>query len=189
MGRYARHNRLCAAGIARKIVELYIADTDQAFGIGDDGEYVDRRAGVRGAEMDAVAGVGVDAADAVIDLLPYELHLLLFGMRTVRAERKHDRDIRILNPRGAEFVQQRRQYVVARNGTGHIACNDDDFLTRLDDFVQPGRADRLAQRTRNLRAAADFDVDRVGIHHHQQILVVHLELDSALAETQFKIHN
>lgn len=104
MGGNARHNGFGSAGVARKIVELYIADANQTLGVCYDGEHVDRRAGVRRTKMNTVAGIRVDTADPVIDLLAHKPDLLLFGMRTMRAEREYDRNIRIQDPGGAEFI-------------------------------------------------------------------------------------
>lgn len=41
MGGNARHNGFGSAGVARKIVELYIADANQTLGVCYDGEHVD----------------------------------------------------------------------------------------------------------------------------------------------------
>ena len=116
-GGNARHDRLCAAGIASKVVKFDIAGADSEVRLRHAARDVHERSGARRAEVDAVVRVGVLAADALKYRVARELSFFFFGVMPVRAKREYDGHVLIPAACRRELIQNSGQNLIARDGS------------------------------------------------------------------------
>ena len=75
-------------------------------------------------------------------------------------------------PAAEQFIQNGGQDLIARHGTGNVACHDGGLLARtLRQLTQTRRADRMRERVTDGVFAAAFMLHRVGLEDAHEVLV------------------
>ncbi len=186
--RNAGHDRLRTAGIAREIVVFDIAEANPAIGFGDRARDVDRRSRAGFAHVNAIAPIGIHAADFAIRALTDELLFFLLSVRAVTAQRKHERNILRTAARSIQLIQKRRKNAVRRHRTRYIAGDNRDFFTRTHDFGKSRRSDRVVQRANNLFFIHKSLRNLVCHQHAHQVFLGQFDGLNARSESKFKLH-
>ena len=126
-------------------------------------------------QMGGIAAIVVDDADAAADVLAQQAGLFVAHMGTVRARGRDDEDVTVGDAAGIEFFHH---HVDVDRGrlpqAGHIGHQQADLLAGVDDVLQTGRADGMAQGlTHGLIRFHDRQGHRIGLQHGRQVLVGH----------------
>ena len=187
-GGAAGHDGLGAAGVAREVVVLHIAEADADIRLRHRAGDVHRSTRPGDAQRHAVLRVAVHAADLLPGPLAGKLALLGLGLVPVAAQGKDQGDILRPHAPGIELVQQGGHDLGRGHGAGQVAGDDGNGLAGTDDLPQPGGAHRLPQGAADLFLLRGDGRGLIGPQHSPQISVRDLHGLDAGAESEFQLH-
>ena len=186
--RHTGHDCLSATGIAGKVVELNIAQTDTHICLRYDTGDIYRRACFRHTHVHAVTDIAVYAPDLAVAALTHQFFDFLFRVLAVRTQGQNDGDILRTSTAGVQFIQHRGQHIIAGQWTGNIAGNDGYFLPLLHDLPQKRCANGIFQCVSDSLFTAPLVVNRIGLQHCQKVLFLYFYGLYAVSITKFQFH-
>ena len=187
-GGHTGHERFGAARITGKVVVLNISDQDPPVRFRDGTDDVNRRSSAGLTHVHHIIRIAVDAFHFAVGPLAREVLLLLFGVLSVTAECKHNRDVFFLHTGRIEFIEEHRHDHIGRAGPRNVARDDNDLLSRLHDPAKLRRTDRVPQSISHLIRTGSLIFHRVRQKHLLQILVIYFNRLCTAAETDFHFH-
>ena len=117
----------------------------------------------------------VDDADAAADVPTQQAGLFVAPVGTVRARGRDDEDVAVGDAAGVELFHHHMDVDRGRlPQAGHVGHQQADLLAGVDDVLQAGRADGMAQGlAHGLIRFHDRQRYGIGLQHGRQVLAGH----------------
>ena len=183
----AGHDGLRAAGIARKVVVLHVAERDAHVRRRHLGQHVHRRAVRRGAHVRKAARVAVKHAQAPV-VRAHDGAELVFGLRAVAAQGNGQKHVLVANAGRVELVHHGRQHRRRGKRARHVARDHAHGLAGANQLAQARRADGRRKRCAHDLLARGTARHGICVHDLYHVLLRELEALRARADAHLVAH-
>ena len=181
------HDGLGAAGVAREVVVLHVAERDAHVRRRDLCQHVDRRAVRRGAHVRKPARVPVQHAQAPV-VRAHDRTELVFRLRAMATQRDGQKHVLVAHAGGMELVHHGRQHRRRGKRPRHVARYHAHGLARAHQLAQTRRAYGRRKRGAHDLLARGAAHQGVRVHDLYDVFLRKLEALRARADANLVAH-